>query len=306
MKEKFPISSVISYCTNDYRYLAKCIEEVKKFSSQVVVVTCDHFFSGEPEDEKLLLQTYAEFPEIEFIEFAHIKDHLYSKYINRSPDDRDWFDFWHSTTRYIPFFFVKNSCDYILFLDSDEIVEGDLFLEWLNTEEYRTYDALRWLQYYYFREPVFVASDFQIGGLMAKKGSLTPSILLNTDDRCGIFHSVEGEKREGVSYKGRPMIHHYSWVKTKEECLLKARNWGHAWEKDWKSLIEEEFSRDFLGKDFEGRKYEKIPEAYFNPLEVKIDRSEQQQKLFPNVRKVDEKEIQKRHLSFEFQIPFQS
>ena len=48
-----------------------------------------------------------------------------------------------------------------------------------------------------------------------------------------------------------PFIHHYSWVRTKEEMLKKVLNWGHKDDSfDWISKIEEEFSRDFNGTDF--------------------------------------------------------
>jgi hypothetical protein len=47
-----------------------------------------------------------------------------------------------------------------------------------------------------------------------------------------------------------PMIHHYSWVRTKEQMLQKVKAWGHNADKDWVSLIEEEFSRPFNGKCF--------------------------------------------------------
>jgi len=47
------------------------------------------------------------------------------------------------------------------------------------------------------------------------------------------------------------MIHHYSWVRTKEEMLKKVSNWGHARDKgDWKELVEMEYSRPFNGQDF--------------------------------------------------------
>jgi hypothetical protein len=45
-------------------------------------------------------------------------------------------------------------------------------------------------------------------------------------------------------------MHHYSWVRTKEEMLRKVKAWGHTNDKDWNTLIEEEFSREFNGKDF--------------------------------------------------------
>ncbi len=296
------IATAISYCTNDYRFLKKCVEEAKKFSRQIVIVTGDRLFSGESEDHALLRQTYEEFPECTFVEFAHTKDRLYSRYINRSPQDNDWFDFWHSTTRYIPFFFIDPACDYLLFLDSDEIIDAERFLPWLDTGEYKNYDAMRFLQYYYFREARFRSKLFQIGGLFAKKSSLQPSLLMSTDDRCGIFHAMPGKKWESASFQGKPMIHHYSWVKTKEECLIKIRNWGHAWEKDWKTLVEEEFSREFQGKDFEGRSYTECKKVYFDPFKVNVVRKETKRTEFPHVKKVTPQEIDRKEIEFSFGI----
>lgn len=45
-------------------------------------------------------------------------------------------------------------------------------------------------------------------------------------------------------------MNHFSWVRSKQEMLLKVKNWGHNNDRDWLSLIEEEFSRDFNGIDF--------------------------------------------------------
>ena len=53
-----------------------------------------------------------------------------------------------------------------------------------------------------------------------------------------------------ILYDNEPLIHHYSWVRTKEEMLKKVLNWGHKNDKNWSDLIEEEFSRPFNGTDF--------------------------------------------------------
>ena len=53
-----------------------------------------------------------------------------------------------------------------------------------------------------------------------------------------------------LSLTGRPMMHHFSWVRSKDEMITKVKNWGHASDKNWILLIEEEFSRSFNGTDF--------------------------------------------------------
>lgn len=302
-KQEHKIATIISYCTNDYRFLQKCVSGIKAFSSQILVVTCDHFFKGKKENYPLLHQTYAENQDLTFLEISYLHDRLYNPYINRTPQDNDWIDYWHSTTRYIPFFYLNDDIQYVFFLDSDEIVDRETFQMWLDTEEYRNWDALRFLQYYYFRSAKYRARKYQIGGLFAKKSALDPSILFDGDDRAGIFERIQGKKMEGAAFEEDPMIHHYSWVKTKKECLKKAENWCHHWERDWMTLIHQEFSRPFNGRDFiDQRNYEVLDTPFFDPLSVPLIRKEPPEGKFSNVIKVNDQEIFRKQLSYEFQV----
>ena len=69
MKNNHLITTVINYCSNDYRFIKKCIDEAKKFSHQVIVPVSDHFFDGTKENRDLLNLTYLENPTCEFIEY---------------------------------------------------------------------------------------------------------------------------------------------------------------------------------------------------------------------------------------------
>jgi hypothetical protein len=46
------------------------------------------------------------------------------------------------------------------------------------------------------------------------------------------------------------IMHHFSWVRTKEQMLKKVESWAHKGDKHWVSLIEEEFKYSFRGRDF--------------------------------------------------------
>jgi hypothetical protein len=60
------------------------------------------------------------------------------------------------------------------------------------------------------------------------------------------------------------MIHHYSWVRTKEEMLRKVKSWTHSGDRDWVSQVEKEFAHEFNGTDFvHGYEYN-IVENKFN------------------------------------------
>ena len=73
------IDTVISYCSNDFRFIDKCIEEAKLFSQKIVIAVCDHFFDGTEERRDLLEHTYARHPDCHFIEFSYLSDRLFGQ-----------------------------------------------------------------------------------------------------------------------------------------------------------------------------------------------------------------------------------
>jgi hypothetical protein len=89
--------------------------------------------------------------------------------------------------------------------------------------------------------------------------------------------------------------------------LKKTGCWGHHWEREWANLIDEEYKRGFNGKDFvRNYAYEEIKNP-FDPLKhvlpetsSKISLEEHIQNLsqFPNVKRVDPKEIFRRDIEY--------
>ena len=57
---RYNVTTIINYCTNDYRFIGHCIHEAKQFSEQIIVPVCDHFLDGTPENRELLDRTYEE------------------------------------------------------------------------------------------------------------------------------------------------------------------------------------------------------------------------------------------------------
>ncbi len=263
------VATIISYCTNDYRFLAKCIEEARIFSKQILIPVCDHFFDGTPENRSLLNHTYAEHPDCQFIEFAYRPNQIYSQYHSLEPDDPDGSIYWAASARYIGFHYVDPDIETILFLDSDEIAEGGRFLAWLESGEHLSYEALRLGAYYYALRATLQAKNVVNLPLLVRKGTFAPLTLFNEIERIGAYMSHPGPKREEVlGLDGLPLFHHYSWVRTKEECLWKARTWSHLHDEDWPLLIEEAFS-GATGRLFGStHAFREIKQAYFDPLAV--------------------------------------
>ncbi len=294
------ITTCISYCTYDFRCLKKCIEEAQFFSDYILILVCDHFFDGLKENELLLLHSYQQNLSVRFIEYSYLKDRLYSNLVEAHPQDLNWSLYWHSTSKYISYYMAPQETQYFLFLDVDEIVEGKKFAKWLETKEYQKYDAMRLSCYLYCRESCYQATCFQSLPLWVKKEALEPTQILSPGDRAGIFVRIQGPKIENVSFKGLPLVHHYSWVKTKEECLRKTKCWGHRKENDWEALIEAAFQQPFQGKDFAyGFSYQKV-KSFFDPLSVKIPKDPVGTTDFDHVQKVDSDVIFKKELSYYF------
>ncbi|HSX25531.1 MAG TPA: hypothetical protein VLE89_00815 [Chlamydiales bacterium] len=281
------MQTVISYCTNDFRFIDRCIEEARKFSDQIVIPVCDHFFDGMPENRMLLEHTYSRHPDCLFIEFAYLPDRLYSDYHPLDPKDKNWAIFWAATTRYVGLHYTEG--EYLLFLDSDEIAEGEEMAAWLDTEEYLHYDAQRLAAYFYALRPNFRAKKVVNLPLLVKRDTLAPLTLLNDLERIGAYLVHPGPKREKVvGLDGLPLIHHYSWVRTREECLQKARTWGHKNEENWPDIIEKTFRGEQifnLNLEFEETK------PLFHVLDVKIPHSPVGKTTFSNVLKINHRDL---------------
>lgn len=252
------IAAVINYCTNDYRFLSKAIQEATHFAQQILVPVCDHFFDGSPEDRKLLVRSYRENQQATFIEFAFDVKQLYTPYVKRDPADEDWVAFWHSTGRYLAFLYADSEIDHFLFLDSDEIVEGARFRQWLDRESWRKWDAMWFNSYCYGLEATRRAPHLQMTALLAKRSALSPLKIFNSRERFGIIAAIAGPRSMQImGCDGKPMLHHYSWVRPKNECLKKVRTWGKKHICDWEAWLEQAHE--------EMKEYQSVP-AFFDPL----------------------------------------
>lgn len=280
------IGTVISYCTNDFRFIGKCIIEAKEFSSQIVIAVCDHFFDGTPENRALLNQTYAEHPDCQFVEFSYDAKQIYSLFHPISPDDEDWPIYWAATTRYVGFYFLGSSIEKVLFLDSDEILEGKKFRAVLESGTYEEFDALRLGAYYYALKANLRSKTVVNLPLFVKRSTLAPLSLFNPLERIGAYLTHPGPKREkGVGLDGLPFVHHFSWVRTKEECYQKAKTWGHRAEKDWPKFIENTFEgKQMFDDQFE---FEEVENVYYDPLLFDLPKTSNAIGSFPHVAKVD-------------------
>jgi len=276
------------------RFISKCIQEAKKFSRQIIIPISDCFFDGEKENQNLLNLTFANHLDCFFILYKYYKNTLYSPYRHCSRDSSKRKNFWHSTSRYLGYLFLDKKTEYVLFLDADEICNGDMFKKWLDKYEYKNFNAFRFAYYYYFKKSSLRAKDYLQCGLMMKN-NLPPLILLESGERFKTFNNITGKKKPVVfGNNNLPMIHHYSWVRTKKEMLKKSKSWGHYNDKNWNKLIEEEFLKN-KNKDFFHNLSLEKKEIFFDPLKINY-KNKKNKKIFKHVLKVKKEDVFKKEL----------
>lgn len=240
-------ATIVNFCTNESRYLRACLEQALKFSQQVIVSVCDHFFDGSAENQKLLDQIYSAFPECFFVEYPFIPKKIPKSIFKKIEPAH----FWHSLSRFVATKFLDPDVETVLFLDADEIPEGEKMREWLSEGKMHSHSVLKLANYWYFREPEYQALQWEDSPVILQKKALCTEALLHTKERQALYDLLPKPKERMVTgLDDAPMIHHYSWVRTEEEMLKKVRAWGHHADRDWEKLVKEEFSRPFLGVDF--------------------------------------------------------
>jgi hypothetical protein len=305
------LATVINFCSNDWRFLSACVESARRFSQQIIISVCDHFFNGEPENYALLEHFYKLMPDCLFLEFHFDNENPYGRAAPIAAEDLDGVHHWHNTGRLIPYYFLESEVESVLYLDADEIIDADRFQTWLDGFDHRSYSGLRLASYWYFREARYQATAQADISLLVKRSVLSPDAILDPDERMGLYCQLSGEKKMDVlGLDGRPLVHHYSWVRTKEEMLKKTRTWGHHWERDWTRLIDEEYAKGFTGKDFaRGFEYVEI-EPFWNPLEqqipeldpIDLEKHIENVKSFYNVRRITPEEIFRMDLEQQLRI----
>lgn len=240
--EKLPrIATIINFCTLDSRFLPGCLANVRDFSEQIIIPAVSHLFDGTPENMAELMRLASEVQDEKTA--LLLLDYDHEKTVSHGSR------YWHNFARWSGVQELRDDIDYVLFLDADEIVEGERFSEWLATREFMDYDAVALAANWYFREASYRATSMEEAGLLVNRKVITSELIFDNLERWS-FIRLPRCARFQTGCDRLPMLHHYSWVRTKEEMLRKVSAWGHNRDQDWASLVHKEFEHDFTGRDF--------------------------------------------------------
>ncbi len=228
---------VINHCSLGRDFIRPCIDQTLKICDQVVVVVCDHLLDGTPEPETYFLDLARLYPDVRWLMF---------------PYSDQW------TKSYGPHFGINlgrwlgylalDECEGVFFLDDDEIMDADRIKEWFISSFLNSVRTVTFEAYWYFRDICYRAKQTEYAGTWIKKTTISPKQVFSKRER----YALNGRKtwKRVLGLDGQPMVHHLSWVRTKEQMLHKVRSWGHQQERDWEALVYKEFEAPFSGQDF--------------------------------------------------------
>lgn len=257
LNNKKDISVILQYSTIDFNFLEVNLQQSSKFSDEIIVTMCTHFFDGNEENVDLYQKSkeiISNFPNTKLIEIPYDKTTKHTS------------TYYHNLSRFIGMSLSKN--DWVFFLDADEIV-SDEFSDWFELNKYED-KSYYFSCYWYFREPIYQAVQTESAGLLTKKINCQNWDLYNILERNQFIQKlydenklVHGDLTPILSPSGNVMVHHFSWVRTKEQMLDKVKNWGHKNDKNWIELIHQEFNKPFDGTDFvHGYQYNTVENNY--------------------------------------------
>jgi len=230
------ITTIINYCTTEYRFIKSSIDSVRPFSDRIIVTYANNFYDGSDENMDILNRTFYENKNVEFLNIQYTPNRFSSVE-------------WCSYSRKFAVDQSSITSDYILFIDADEVIESDLFTQFVTDKDFSYGSDFKLLCYWYFREPIYRAKQHEDPiTLMFRKNLQIENVMYQ--DRTSLFDNSTNTKFRCTTYKNNIMAHHFSWVRTKEEMLKKVSTWGHRHDRDWTTLVENEFTHDFNGTDF--------------------------------------------------------
>lgn len=232
------ISAVISYCNNDFKFIERNIEEVKKFTNDITISFCDHSFDGERENTTILGKMFK------------IAIENGCKLVNCPYDSSKNAKYHHNLLRWLGL--ERTEEKNVLFLDADEILQGELFKDYLESFEWLAYDVISLKCYWYFKQFDIRAKQTEEAGVLLKKSICTKDYIFSENERWEFLNHTGLKVSLNTTHNNQIMCHHYSWVRTKEEMYKKIKCWGHKQDRNWDELIETEFSEDGVKtmKDF--------------------------------------------------------
>lgn len=245
------VTVVLSTSSSESCFIEAIVRECLEFAYQVVISVGTARYDGTPENPEFMKKVATiqdNDDRVKVVGYEVTKEIAFNP-LQRRPDA-----FWHNVSRIVGLGNIAAGAEWILFLDGDEIPEGKVFKTWLENTELDFTCSYKMANYWYFRDARYQAMQWEDSVVLVSNSifnkETTVPVLMQDDERGDIARVLPKKQRMVVSLDGKPMFHHFSWVRTKKDILDKVRNWGHKGDKPWEQLIEETWNMPFVcGRD---------------------------------------------------------
>jgi tetratricopeptide (TPR) repeat protein len=218
------ISVVINYCSLEREFLSSCINECLKFSDDIVVSYGSHFYDGTIEDHEHIKDEILNNHNIKFIKY--VVDASIDLFKQKGVETRPH-AYWHNLARWTGVNAIKSN-EWILFLDVDEIPDGERLKTWSEQVTLEKDVNYSLANYWYFKSPNYQATEWEETTKIIYSKNITEDSVFGDFERDHLQNTA-GKKTEHfvLGLNGLPLIHHFSWVRKKEVLLRKIKSWGH-------------------------------------------------------------------------------
>jgi hypothetical protein len=247
---------VLSYCSLERPFLARCLREALLFADRVAVAHGSRLHDGVTPEPELPPGLPAD-PRVAFVRYEVDGP--------RPPD------YYLHIARAEGFRAVRDHVDWVLFLDADEICEGERMRRFARDADLDPRLGYKLAMYWYFRAADLQSLVYEDSAVLVHRDVVgDPSRLLDCPlDRDTVVDWAPGGVVRFVADGARvPMLHHYSWVRETPEALLcKVRVWGHREQRDWATMLRAELARPVVGDAHTdvvvGKSYRRVREPFF-------------------------------------------
>lgn len=200
-------------------FLPRQMEILPQIADEIVVSYGNRLFTGEYEKDDVVLQKYRNDP--------RLCDKVTWTCYDVSPG-KPMIEYC-CQSRWEAYRTLRRQVDWLLVMDSDEIMDVDRFREWWdqNQELLRNKDRIyRFMNYWYFKSSTYRARTWEESILMIPVSSTSPlerRHFFGSNDRHDLEKNLGLPIVHNIVHPTdhQPMFHHYSWVRESKEKLYK-------------------------------------------------------------------------------------
>jgi hypothetical protein len=245
------------------KFLEPLLTECTKFTKNIAVSYGDKLYDGTEDDvEGFLMYFKYKYPFIKFLKYTVDLTKTDLKGVVKRPTA-----YWCNLARWNGFQALKENVSWFMFIDGDEIPEGNEVLKWLQVTQLDQNFVYKLANYWYFKHVTFQAQTWEDSILLVHSRYLTEQSVFHDLERDGIIKVANThQKRKVDSLSGKPMFHHFSWVRGKEGLAKKLSTWAHRDDifhgVDVKSIVDFIYKNDEVNDCVHNYKYTRVEDIF--------------------------------------------